>query len=220
MIRYTVLGFVILLAAATQLYAMERACCYKQPHWYLGMSGGVTFLQDIDLNESAPSGLTQSVSHDLGFDFGGQLGYRIHPNIRVELEGLYFKNKVDTFIGSSLDPSKSTTKTYAFMANGYFDFLRSEEVNPYIGAGIGRAHLDVPITRSVGGESHKLEGWATAYQFLAGANFVVPEAPFTFSLGYRYFNTLDVDVDYPSAGYKVDFNHTSHNIELGGKMYF
>ncbi|MFO0388464.1 MAG: outer membrane protein [Alphaproteobacteria bacterium] len=201
-----------------------RACCVgKQPHWYLGIGGGITFLDDMDVEESSPTGLTQAIQHDMGFNFSGQLGYRIIPNARLELEGIYIKNKVDKYVGGTLDAgSNSANKTYAVMANGYFDFFRSREVNPYIGAGIGSATITTPIVRGIAGEDHRLKDeWILAYQFMAGANFPVPETPFYFSLGYRYFTTQDAEVEYTATpGYNVKFNHTSHNIELGGKLYF
>jgi len=60
------------------------------PHWYVGLSGGVGFLKDVDLRGAK----TGKISSDTGWDGGISLGYRPYwggmlNGFRFELEEAY-----------------------------------------------------------------------------------------------------------------------------------
>ena len=82
---------VMVLTSLPQARAdIRRACCRPVPKWYVGLGGGVSFMPDYSLDATTPNTVfTTSTELDPGFSIMGQLGYKIYPGIRTELELLH-----------------------------------------------------------------------------------------------------------------------------------
>ena len=101
---------------------------------------------------------------------------------RAELEASYRNNDIDGATGGDVDST-------ALMANAYYDLDNDTRFTPYVGAGIGVAHVDFD---TVGGD----ESTEFAYQGIAGVTYAVDQ---NWHVGaeYRYFATTEVDsTDY------------------------
>lgn len=101
---------------------------------------------------------------------------------RAELEVSYRNNDIDGAAGGDVD-------SVAGMANAYYDLENDTRFTPYIGAGIGIAHVDFD---TAGGD----ESTEFAYQGIAGVNYAI-DARWHVGAEYRYFATTEVDsTDY------------------------
>ena len=86
------------------------------------------------------------------------------------------------------------------MANGKYTFHTGTGFSPFIGAGVGGAHIAVTDNASTAAEPPTMTGWGLAYQGIAG--FGVDVAPrVELRLGYRFFGTPESKLEYTqSAG--------------------
>ncbi len=101
---------------------------------------------------------------------------------RAELEASYRNNEID-------NAGDGRAESGALMANAYWDIETGTRFTPYIGGGIGVAHVEFDTT---GGD----EGTEFAYQGIAGASFAI-DPRWSVGAEYRYFATTQVDnTDY------------------------
>jgi OmpA-OmpF porin, OOP family len=204
------------LIASTVLASSAHAD-ERWPLWYVGLSGGVTFLDDADISGGATG--------DLGFKEGGMgtisLGYMppvgMQPlsNMRIEAELGYHFNKLDSLTLSGTPTATSGhIQAYSYMGNLYYDFRNASQWTPYLGGGAGGAR--VLLSRNSGLGNTDSSDNVFAYQFMGGIAYAPAALPMTeWSLGYRYFVA-----DSPEFGIiKLD-DYTAHNVELGGRFRF
>jgi len=142
--------------------------------------------------------------------FGGALGLRITPQLRVEGEVSYRRSDPGTLHvngGADLN-ANGALKTWMFMANAYYDFDVSwKNFQPYVGAGVGLAshHLNLAYPGLASGSGDTL---ALAYQLGGGLKYrLSPESALTGS--YRYVGSSDIDADTYTMEY------SSHEWRLG-----
>jgi OmpA-OmpF porin, OOP family len=211
--------------ADTALAAQQRACCRPQPRWYAAISGSAVFLDDVDITHTStgfpnPDGQTFKT----GFGLSGAVGYRIYPNIRGEIEATFRRNEADTDTATIVTGTGSADQeSYALMLNGYYDWHNSSRYTPYIGAGIGIANVSNPrFYNSGGSDTDTFEAWTMAYQFMAGLSYEINTGfrPIEIMVGYRYFTGEDAETDLPPAPGDHSLPNDSHNIELGGRIFF
>tara|TARA_Y100000588_G_scaffold225620_1_gene239514 strand:- start:53 stop:784 length:732 start_codon:yes stop_codon:yes gene_type:complete len=151
---------------------------------------------------------TANLSYEAFGNIGGQIGYRL-GKFRVEIEPFFNYNpyndvQVDnTTIGSRKDfiglRMKGNTSTAAVMLNGIYD-LYSEgsesSLFPYVGAGIGYAHISNDIkffcnNQSVCSETKNTTSKPAA-QGIVGVGYFMDDFTW-FGLDYRFFITQEVD---------------------------
>jgi len=209
-----------------------RACCRPQPQWYGAVSGFLVFLGDTTYTHSNPAydaAGPDFQTFKIGFGGSGAIGYKLTRSIRTEFEVAFRTSDVDTDAATLTtgQTGSNTRRTLAFMVNGYYDYHNQTALTPYIGAGIGEAYVKSSRTyqdTGTGEMTAAQKGWALAYQFMAGVNYEteVGVTPIDLTLGYRYFTGADVETDkaISTAPSKFKFNNDSHNLELGGKIYF
>ena len=127
---------------------------------------------------------------------GAGVGYQINRHFRTDLTGDYwFKSK---FVGSTsgscggnpcVSEDSSDFSAMLLLANAYADLGTYYGVTPYIGAGIGGAHVKWgDLRNTIGGNTdvHKgSSGWRFAYALMAGASYCITEQ-LQADLGYRY----------------------------------
>ncbi len=163
----------------------------------------------------------------------------IYGKLRGELElGWNSDSKDDnnfdfTIINSATHNFETKTSVYDAMLNFYYDLNTGTKFSPFIGAGLGYAHLKVKTTTTgeFKGNVLNLEASDTANNFAwnvgAGVSYQVSDA-FAIDLAYRYTDYGSVKETAATAvkglGAKVNtdakFDVISHEIMLGARYSF
>ncbi len=183
---------------------------------------------------------------DNGTSFGAEIGARYDSGLRSGVEIVYSQADVDTHtnvtlgggaigtldaasIASSPDPLGVTvadvvadgrgeiTQTAVF-ANAYYDFNRTSSFQPYIGAGIGFASVDVTYSPSGIGVIDDSET-KFAYQLKAGATFMVNEQWELFG-EYAYRATDDISTDNDLFPGTLDIENQQNVFQVGARFKF
>jgi opacity protein-like surface antigen len=201
-------------------------------NWYLSIFGGPKWgdgdvdIKDIERHRCillcvlAPVGYDhEDELHgevDNGFLIGGAIGAQISDNFRAEIEvshaNLDTKTEVEDYVlfdsGASYSAKDDDELNELFiMANLWFSFPISSVFSPYIGGGVGVAHVDAdfgvgefqvnttqpPDTFSA---SIDADSWNFAYQLGAGILIGLSDH-FAIDLGYRFKAIPNVDLDDP-----------------------
>ncbi len=206
-----------LMAALT--FSNAHADEERWPRWYVGISGGYTYMSDQDVSSASAS----SMQMNGGYGIGGSIGYLPSSSIpvinalRFEAEVTYHQNNVDRVnrtggrpqIGGN-DANYSST---AYMVNTFYDLQTGTKWTPYIGAGIGFASLHLPTSSNAGNTSSSDNEFA--YQGMVGVGYSPDSIPNTqWSVGYRYLATSNPSFDNASTKY------STNNFEVGGKFKF
>src|SRR4051812_11470044 len=109
----------------------------RWPRWYVGLSGGVAFLDKTDIG-GAQSG-------SLDYDTGGigtiSLGYMppfrgpVLSGLRLEAEGGYHYNTLHSLnLGGAQAATNGHIQAYSYMGNLYYDMRNGSQWTPYVGA--------------------------------------------------------------------------------------
>ena len=153
---------------------------------------------------------------DEDYVVGVSLGKRLSRNVRTELEYAYRQNNGNYDrnlpLGSTFGFLESTVQSG--MANIYLELDRCGPVKPYVGVGIGLAHVDGDIfdtTNSLVGSVD--QGTNFAFQAIGGLEFQLRRAKFFTE--YRYFGTGDVETNLPSEA-----DYRSNNLMMGLRWSF
>ena len=193
--------------------------------WYVSGNVGAVIVPSGELTNAFTGGsLTGDIEFDTGYGISGALGHAWGP-FRLEGEISYRKDDLDKIDVTSLTAAGvvftglgsfslgGDLSSLGFMANGYYDFNTSGPWVPFVGAGIGGAHLNLDIT--------SLDGVATiydesdtvfAYQAGVGIGFkITPKIMAT--LSYRFFGTSDPTFD--DGVEEIEAEYKSHNIWTG-----
>jgi len=151
---------------------------------------------------------------DTGAVIGAAIGVGLANHFRFEGELAWHDSSIDDpqffFPGESLNIS-----VLSIMANGYYDFDLNAPFKPYVGAGV-----DFGFIRA----EHEFFGFVDedtdigfAYQLMTGVAFdLSPRSAIT--LGYRYFDTTDLDV--ATFGFNFQTEFTSHEFLVGVRFQF
>lgn len=137
-------------------------------------------------------------------------------DVRFELEGAYHAFGLDR-VRANTDPS-GDMKATALMANMYYDWHTDTSLSPYVGVGIGRAHMKFGTGEGLGNSDNGDD--VTAWQAMAGIAYVDASMPNTiWTVGYKY-----IDFDQPSfssAGGDIELDPVhEHTIEFGVNYRF
>lgn len=173
---------------------------------YAGLSAGVNWTADKDAKAyGSPVGnQSAKTDYDLGYAVSLQGGYS-WGGPRLEAEVTWRSNDFDlkgkgALAGTNLDGDY--VNSIALMGNLLYDIPTGSAWTPYLGAGVGVAHL----WAKAGGvkETDSL----FAYQGIAGLGYNIDQN-LTIKMDYRYFATLDprfnTDVGVVKSKYQ---NHT------------
>ena len=176
------------------------------------------------------------IKSDYGFGFGGALGYRM-DDWRTELAVTYTDNDASTttvntvapfnvFVGEILN-DVGKTKATTFMLNTYYDFHDNEfyGMNPYLGIGLGAAHLKQSITNSEAAaiDNITISGNDTvfAYQGIVGVGCTLNKN-LRGTIDYRYLGTAKAkfNLSNNNESTTVKGHYVSHQFNLGLTYYF
>lgn len=128
------------------------------------------------------------------WSIGGGVGYRISDHLRTDITLDYWSRSKfrGTRPGGCGDPCGATEDSsydaWVLLANLYADLGTWKGITPYVGAGIGGAHVNWDNFRNtLGGapEHAGAEGWRFAWALMAGASYCLTDNT-ELDLGYRY----------------------------------
>lgn len=155
---------------------------------YIKVFAGAGFGGSHDIEITIPNEptLTASIPTKTGISLGGALGRNLSENFALEGEVSYRSNDIKAFTSEDLAlqpvPSGFVGKMEAitFMANGVLKVADSEDIRPYVGAGVGGA-----LRNAIGDNDIVL-----AYQGFAGVEKRLSDV-WAAGVEYRYVGTGD-----------------------------
>jgi outer membrane protein OmpA-like peptidoglycan-associated protein len=187
---------------------------------YVAGALGVNYLDDAKfrLDSSLNQGMAalgQPNGGQLGFEHGGvgllSLGWGFSNGIRLELEGSYRSNQVDSANGAAGLASPGAhggrQDSYGLMGNALVDLIRIGPFLPYVGIGAGYLVSSFnDLNGRPGNGSLRLRGddtgGAFALQGIVGIGFAIDQVPgLTLTAEYRYLESLgpSIPVSYVNA---------------------
>lgn len=193
--------------------------------WYLGIEGGINFVdsQDFDLyNVSVlvPDGTRLGIVELEDGWMGGLIaGYSLANGFRPELALDYRRNDFESLRrdpvgiipGRQTDDVDGHETVITALVNVWYDFFPSGRWHPYIGAGLGAARIEVKNGRFDNTSLDSDADTVFAYQYGAGLGIDLGER-WTLSLDYRRLELDEGKFDlqptnpnsYIKAGYSAD----------------
>lgn len=197
--------FLLLTAGLTLAALLAAPNVFAAP--YVAAGGGLTLVEDADLDDPAGSG---ELSFDDGFGLFAAFGNR-YQNLRAEIEVGYRANDLDRVSLDGLGSSsvEGDAETISLMANAFFDLLDGMAVQPFVGGGLGVASVDLEIDEP--GLQQSEDDTVFAWQLMAGVGFPL-STNIVFDVQYRFFATADPEFDGTEAEYMT------HNV-FGGLRY-
>jgi OOP family OmpA-OmpF porin len=216
MINMRVLGLTV---SAMALLASPGFADQASKGFYVSGGAGLTVPMD---NEVESAGLpTHKLSFDPGWLVDGSVGYAYGNGLRTELEVGYRQANADSISNPLSNAALGATGDYGVlntMVNVIYDMNINSALTPYVGVGVGYAHVwanDLGIANSATtllSASDKSAG-AFAYQAIAGFSYdLCPQWAAT--VDYRYLATTRLDFGNMKSEY------SSHNVLFGLRYAF
>ena len=216
----------VLIGASTPAVAADLAPePVAENNWYLSLQGGWKFSEDLDDDLDATHGGTEpgnsaelSIETDDGWRIGGALGYRLNDWLAVEAEVGYMEQdfnsadfeegegEFDGLAGEEFDLGGDIS-ILTGMINGLVGVPVGGLIRPYVGAGLGVAHINADASISELGFSLDDSDTVFAAQAFAGVDVPITESV---AIGgrVRYLHVDDFDL--------VDDEDHEHSINPDG----
>ncbi|MGK7863673.1 OmpA family protein [Falsiroseomonas sp. E2-1-a4] len=230
------------LLAATFLAVPLAAQAQPISGFYVGAGAGVNLLQESDISVTGPAaaGATRAQRSgmvDFNYGYAGviSLGYGYGNGVRVELEGSYRENEVDSISGFATRPIRADGKarSYGVMANALYDFDLGPGsfLTPYVGVGAGYQWHEYDSVRARAANGTTLatvdgDDGQFAYQAIVGAAFPVSAVPgLAVTAEYRFMGTLQPNLDVRggasgTARGSTDVDNYNHSLMVGLRYAF
>lgn len=129
-----------------------------------------------------------------GMAIGGGVGYQINRNLRADVTADYwanvrFRGQTTDTVNDIVSTDTSSFRALLLLANAYAEFGTFNRITPYIGAGIGGAHVrwsDLNNRYPGVDDWHKgAKGWRFAWALMAGASYCITNNLHA-DVGYRF----------------------------------
>lgn len=155
------------------------------------------------------------VTYNAGVVLTAVAGYRFGNGLRGEGEFSYRRLTSDRLYNSAGDFAvDSGIRSYAVMANLYYDFRNKTVITPYVGAGIGGAAVRFGTGRSDGSAYWTSDNdLSFAYQGMAGFEFRIADHT-SLDFVYHHFAIPRLHFDTLSAQFR------GINLSLGVRHWF
>lgn len=182
--------------------------------YYLGGAAGLGHTQDMDVDTAT---VDEDADMDHGFAGVVSFGYKYDEAWRGEFELGYRRNDVDSVSGTSLNAGGDVDATTG-MVNVLYDFENGSNFTPFLGAGIGAAHIDVDGT--LGNTVSVIDDDDTVFagQLIAGVGYKVTDS-LDLTARYNFMAAPDVDVTAVN-GTRVESDYYNHAIMFGLRFHF
>lgn len=151
-------------------------------------------------------------------------GYRFGEGLRLGAEFGYTATTVGNITGGDAtgrSGGKGETNAFTFMGTAYYDFNTNSPWRPFIGAGIGVAHVRQDGLKDLfyPGRSGTANDTGFAYQASAGLAYAI-DANTDVTLTYRYLATAD-DLSYsPGGNDRFHAPYENHSVLIGLRYTF
>lgn len=197
-----------------------------RPAW----PSGFYYLMDFDIGDSANPQTDAGFGVDLdwGLGMGLGVGYRVAGMVRLEGElhaNWYRAGSLDLEPAAPFPVFDYSGGVWAVgaMANLVVDLPAWGSARPYLGAGYGFSRVAADYNESVcfifcfSTENEVVDDWdfAKAWQAMAGISFANPASNSEVFVGYRYFETDDLDFRTVSGTPFVQEGIKSHSLSVG-----
>ena len=199
------------------LFSMPTQAQNHSP-FYIGFKGDIADPANSDVKGAATGKVKYGFSSGAAVTLGWQPPAFDTENgdLRAELEVGYHAFGLDR-VRTNHNPS-GDMKVTALMANLYYDWHSNSGWSPYVGAGLGRAHINFGTNQGLGNsdDSDNVSAW----QAMAGLSYTAKSMPnTTWSLGYKYIDFSRPSFSSAGGNIKLDPVHES-TIELGVRYRF
>jgi OOP family OmpA-OmpF porin len=198
-----------------------------------GLGGNYLMGQSDTITNAPVNGRNVDVGFEWGYAGVISVGYGFGNGLRLELEGNYRQNDVDTVKAAGvgrLARSTGTARTYGGMVNALYDFNLGA-VAPYVGVGIGYVvHEHDDAGASVGTSRVRLDGDEANFAYQAIVGVALPIAPvpgLALTAEYRFLGTLGHDITgtvaTPGAAttrFTFEADNFNHSIMFGVRYNF
>ena len=168
---------------AAMLATMASGAQAAERHgWYMGLEGGV-----VKTNDNS-HGLLTNIHYGNGWAGLAEVGYALDGRWRVELEGGYRRNEINTatastFLGPITQSTHGDLRNYTAMVNAIWDAPISAKWALSLGAGVGVDHVRLAETRN--GFATSDTNTVFAAQGLAGLTYQM-STHWDLFMNYRY----------------------------------
>jgi len=182
---------------------------------YLRIDAGYSMNSDPDGTQAA--GALRSVSTDDGSIWGIGVGYRFNENLRADVTASYRPDVNVSSTTAAGNTANTEISSATLMLNAYWDVANIEGFVPYVGAGIGLAHLSTSDQTTTGGIATEVGETSQnfAWALTLGSAYKLTDNT-SLDVNYRYMNLgdfkQDVSTTYESlkaheirGGLRVDF---------------
>jgi OOP family OmpA-OmpF porin len=227
--KHTLLATTLLAAAAVAAPLAAQAQPVTGP--YVSLGGGWNLAQDQFLHtdpaiSELPGGDSARFRYSAqGFNGLSSIGYGFGMGLRVEVQGLYSYQNIDSLDGDpAMGNATGHRETYGGLANVLYDFnldsfgIPAMGLTPYVGVGGGYvwSHLS-PININYDANTDDRIGGtvgSVAYQGIAGIAYPVSAVPgLAVTAEYRYLGTVSPDSAYSGTHYQA-FGVNKGNVNL------
>lgn len=193
---------------------------------YVEYSAGVSFVPNQNLTRANPIGLSGRVESEPGFNVGGAIGTKFLQHFRTEINVGYRQSEVDAIrlVAGDESDGKGTISMLHVLANAYAEYDFEVGVIPYFGLGVGYGLVEIdahnkPDTLQIDADDN-----AFIWNVMIGASVPFSDVT-TFSLGYRYLQTEDLNfrarIGAPvNGGRQVDSEFDAHELVAGIRYSF
>lgn len=180
---------------------------------YVSLGAGANLTRDA---KTTGGGVNTKYEFDVGPAVVGALGYGLGDfglgnGFRVEGEVNYRSNDIDK---ANTGAATGRYNSWGFMVNGLYDIMLGWPVTPFVGAGVGVADVSwrgsvPPGTTASVGRTEPL----FAYQGIAGLSYAITDQ-LKADVSYRYFATLDPDVNTAAGKVSTDYRNNTLLLSL------
>jgi OOP family OmpA-OmpF porin len=203
-------SFKSLLAATVIAGALAPVAAQAQ--WYVGLDAGAHMQEDF---ASTVNGTNYKAEMGTGWLTQGEVGYAFGP-WKLEGELSYRSASVDKVAGAS---GSGDISALGMMVNGIYEFLPQSKWHPFVGLGIGAAHVDAGTVKKGSVAQFKGDDWGFAYQGFAGVGYDVTDN-WQLKAQYRYFATTEVEGQSQLTTAKVSDSYRDHAVLVGFSYKF
>lgn len=182
---------------------------------YLRLDAGYAINHDSDGTQAAGEFTSETVGD--ASVWGGGIGYRFDQNLRSDVTFSYRPDADVSATTSAGNTASTEVNALSVMVNAYWDFAPIDKITPYLGAGIGMAHLDTSDQTTTGGVATESGSTSDnfAWSLMAGAAYQIIDNT-SLDINYRFINLGEFGQDV-STSYD---DLMSHEIRAGLRVGF
>lgn len=154
---------------------------------YVRLDAGYGYAMGSDGSQSAGTLTSGSISN--AAVVGGGLGYRFGEKFRTDIVLDYHFDAGVSSTTAAGNTASTEVDGVSVMLNGYWDVAKVDAFTPYVGAGVGYAHLSTPVQTTTGGTANEAGdssdniAWALTVGSAIELNTV-----FSLDLNYRFID--------------------------------